>query len=112
MNPPSQASMNPAITRRRFLRSAGVLLALPVLESLQPRAFAAGNAAPPRRMVCICTPLGLHSPFFFPEQMGRGYTPSPYLETLGALREDCTVISGLSHPGVGPTHDSIYSFLT
>jgi hypothetical protein len=107
--------MNPSshpITRRHFLRSTGVLLALPMLESLHPRAFAAGNTPPPRRMVCICTPLGLHAPFFFPEQTGRGYTPTPYLETLGPLRDDCTVISGLAHPGVGSTHDSIYSFLT
>ncbi len=104
--------MNTLITRRHFLRSAGVLLALPVLESLQPRGFAAGNIAPPRRMVCICAPLGMHTPFFFPGQAGRGYTPSPYLEPLGALRDDCTVISGLSHPGVGSTHDSLSSFLT
>jgi hypothetical protein len=104
--------MSPSVTRRHFLRSAGVLLTLPVLESLQPRGFAAGNIAPPRRMVCICAPLGMHAPFFFPEQTGRDYTPSPYLETLGALRDDCTVISGLSHPGVGSTHDSLSSFLT
>ncbi len=102
-----------SISRRRFLRSAGVLLALPVLESLQPRGrAAAANTAAPRRMVVICSPLGLHAPYFFPTQAGRGYTPTPYLETLGALRDDCTVISGLSHPGVGSTHDSIYSFLT
>ena len=35
--------MNTSLTRRRFLRSAGVLLALPALEVLQPRGFAAGN---------------------------------------------------------------------
>lgn len=99
-------------TRRHFLRSAGVLIALPMLESLQPRAFAAGNTPTPRRMVCICTPLGLHASDFFPEQTGRDYTPSAYLETLGDLRNDCTVISGLAHPGVGATHDSQNSFLT
>jgi hypothetical protein len=63
-------------------------------------------------MVCICTPLGLHAPFFFPEQKGHDYTASPYLEALGDLRRDSTVISGLAHPNVGSTHDSIYSFLT
>jgi len=104
--------MNPSLTRRRFLRSTGVMLALPALESLQSRTAAAGNTAPPRRMVCICTPLGLHAPYFFPEQKGRDYTASPYLETLGELRRECTVISGLSHPGVGSTHDSGNSFLT
>jgi hypothetical protein len=104
--------MNTSLTRRRFLRSAGVMLALPAMESLQPRASAAGNTAAPRRMVCICTPLGLHSPFFFPEQKGRDYNATPYLEALGDLRRDSTVISGLAHPDVGSSHDSIYSFLT
>lgn len=102
----------PQATRRHFLRSAGVLLGLPVLEAFQPRAFAAGNLKAPRRMVCICTPLGLHAPDFFPAQKGAGYAPSPYLETLGDLRKDCTVISGLAHPDVGPSHDSGDSFLT
>jgi hypothetical protein len=104
--------MTTSLTRRRFLRSTGVMLALPALESLQPRAFAAGNQPPPRRMVCICTPLGLHAPYFFPDQKGRDYKPSTYLETLGELRAQCTVISGLTHPDVGSTHDSISSFLT
>ncbi len=63
-------------------------------------------------MVCICTPLGLHAPNFFPEAAGKGYALSPYLEILKDLRGDFTVISGLSHPEVGSSHDSAYSFLT
>ena len=94
------------MNRRHFLRSAGVTLSLPVLESL------AGEVKPIRRMVSICAPLGMHSEFFFPEQSGRGFALSPYLETVKDLRDDFTVISGLSHPGVGSSHDSIYSFLT
>ena len=63
-------------------------------------------------MVCINTPLGLHPPFFFPEKAGRDYKLSPYLEVLKDFRDDFTVISGLSHPDVGPSHDSNLSFLT
>jgi hypothetical protein len=63
-------------------------------------------------MVCICTPLGLHPPYFFPEKPGMDYALSPYLKILGDYRSDFTVLSGLSHPDVGPSHDSIYSFLT
>jgi hypothetical protein len=100
------------ITRRHFLRAAGVTLALPYLDALQPCARAAGPIAQRRRMVCICTPLGLHAPHFFPDKAGRDYVATPYLEVLKDLREDYTVISGLSHPDVGSTHDSIYSFLT
>jgi hypothetical protein len=94
------------MNRRFFLRSAGVTLALPALESL------AGEARTVRRMVCICAPLGMHAAYFFPQQGGRDFALSPYLETIGGLRSDFTVISGLAHPGVGSSHDSIFSFLT
>src|SRR5438105_2365596 len=100
------------ITRRHFLRAAGVTLALPVLEYFQPRGYAAKQAVPIRRMVCICTPLGVHPPNFFPEQAGKDYRLTPYLEPLKDLRNDFSVISGLSHPEVGSSHDSIFSFLT
>jgi Protein of unknown function (DUF1552) len=100
------------LTRRRFLRAAGVSLALPWLDALAPSGSPAAAAGPPRRMVCICTPLGLHAPYLFPEQTGRGYRPTPYLDVLNEFRDDFTVISGLSHPAVGSSHDSIFSFLT
>ena len=97
------------LTRRHFLRAAGVSLALPWLDALAP---AQAPAAIPRRMVCICTPLGLHPQAFFPEQAGREYALSPYLEPFRAMRNDFTVISGLAHPDTGSSHDSIYNFLT
>jgi hypothetical protein len=96
--------------RRHFLRAAGVSLALPWLDALAPaRAAAAG---PRRRLVCINTPLGLHPPFFFPQKAGKDYELTPYLEVLEDFRDDFTVVSGLSHPDVGPSHDSNFSFLT
>ena len=99
--------------RRTFLRAAGVTLSLPLLDALEPRLRAGEDAGPPpRRMVCICSPLGLHPASFFPGQTGREYLASPYLEQLSELRDDFTVISGLSHPDVGSSHDSIFSFLT
>jgi hypothetical protein len=99
--------------RRTFLRGAGVAMALPLLEALRPRRVrAAGSGGVPRRIVCINTPLGLHPPFFFPEQAGRDYKLSPYLEVLEEFRDDFTVISGLTHPDIGPSHDSNLSFLT
>jgi hypothetical protein len=101
------------LSRRTLLRAAGVSLALPWLEALTPRrAYGAETARPRRRMVCINTPLGLHPAFFFPEKEGREYELSPYLDVLKDYRNDFTVMSGLSHPDVGPTHDSGYSYLT
>src|SRR5262245_25959053 len=100
------------LTRRTFLRAAGVTLALPLLESFLPRGRAATKAPAIRRMVCICTPLGVHPEFFFPQKAGRDYDLSPYLEVLKDFRNDFSVISGLAHPDVGSSHDSIFSFLT
>ncbi len=99
--------------RRTFLRAAGVAMALPLFDAFRPsRAQADGTGQVPRRMVCINTPLGLHPAFFFPETAGSDYKPSPYLEVLNDFRDDFTVISGLSHPDIGPSHDSNQSFLT
>jgi len=99
--------------RRTFLRSAGVAMALPFLDATSPRRGRAAEAGGvPRRMVCINTPLGVHPPYFFPQKDGRDYELSPYLEVLKDFRDDFTVISGLSHPDVGPSHDSNQSFLT
>lgn len=101
------------MNRRTFLRGTGVALALPLLDAMIPRLRAAeGAAAIKRRMVCINTPLGVHPPFFFPKETGRDYELSPYLEVVQEFRDDFTVISGLSHPDVGPSHDSNFSFLT
>ena len=99
--------------RRTFLRAAGVAMALPLLDALAAeRARGPQRLAVPRRMVCINTPLGVHPPYFFPKTAGRDYELSPYLEVLKDFRDDFTVISGLSHPDVGPSHDSNQSFLT
>ncbi|MDB6108747.1 MAG: hypothetical protein JWR69_497, partial [Pedosphaera sp.] len=67
-----------ALSRRRFLRGAGILLSLPWLDAMQP-AFAAltetGAATTPggkpRRMLGICNNLGLLPDHFFPKESGR-----------------------------------------
>jgi len=92
MNPHASHPMQP--DRRRFLKAAGVSLALPWLESLAPSRARAGASSPvpPRRMVCICAPLGIHAPNFFPEQSGRDYGLTPYLDVIQDFRDDFTVI--------------------
>lgn len=101
------------LDRRVFLRAAGVSLALPCLDAFMPApVLGAPPAAPRRRMVCICAPLGIHTPNLFPTESGKEYQLTPYLEVLRELRNDFTVMSGLSHPDIDSSHDSIYSFLT
>ena len=67
--------------RRRFLKAAGLTVALPLLESFAPVALAA-SAQAPRRMIAICNALGPYPDYFFPEKAGRDYELTPYLEVL------------------------------
>jgi Protein of unknown function (DUF1552) len=100
--------------RRQFLRAAGVSLALPCLDAFIPARARAADTQPRRRMICICAPLGLHPPSFFPEKDGKEYERTPYLEVVKEFRSDFTVVSGLSHAGMSPgfAHQASASFLT
>jgi hypothetical protein len=95
-------------SRRQFIRTSSVLLALPWLESLAR----AEEKAPPRRIVNICTGFGLYGPSFFPEKAGKDYEPSEYLKILNDYRDQFTVFSGISHPEIGGDHASEACFLT
>src|SRR5438270_10690353 len=110
--PPASSRPHPNQTsRRRFLRAAGVALALPCLDAFVPtQARGAAVAGPPRRMICICAPLGFYPGDFIPKETGRKYKLSPHLEVLGEYRDDFTVISGLA--GTSGGHQAIAGFLT
>ncbi len=105
---------NDQISRRRFLQSTGVSLALPWLDAFLPRSRGAATDLSRTHMVCICTSLGLHAPFLFPKETGADYSPTPYLEILKDVRDDFTLFSGLSHPDqTGANgHTSEMSWLT
>ncbi len=102
-----------SLHRRTFLRAAGISLGLPFLESMTP-ALATSRAAPPKRLIFVCTALGLHSPNLWPKTTGPDYESTAYLEILKAHRNDFTLLSGLSHEeqtGRQP-HDSEMTWLT
>jgi hypothetical protein len=104
------------LSRRLFLRGAGVTMALPLLEAMTPRSLASSPAASkaPRRMLCVDFDLSLYTPNLFPEKAGKDYQLTPYLELLKEHRNDFTVFSGLSHPGMEASggHPCNLSFLT
>lgn len=100
------------INRRTFFRATGVAMGLPLLESMLPVSARAAQSADIRRMLCICAPLGIHTPFLFPEKTGRDYVATPYLEPLQPLRNKFTVMSGLMHPDVDGGHSAEMSYLT
>ncbi|MFT4550869.1 MAG: hypothetical protein ACI9MB_004850, partial [Verrucomicrobiales bacterium] len=91
-------SNSPSLSRRNFLRGTGVALGLPLLDAFLPNASAESTTPSGKKMVCICTSLGLHAPFLFPSEAGKDYKPTPYLELLKEHRDDFTLFSGLSHP--------------
>src|SRR4051794_37602205 len=96
---------NRALSRRSFLRGAGVSLTLPLLDAMVPAVARAQAAAPtPRRMVAIETNQGILPQFFFPQRPGRDYEQTPYLDLLREHRRDLTVFSGVSHPSVEGGH--------
>jgi len=99
------------LSRRTLLRGAGVAIALPLLDAMRP-AFAADKPEIPRRMIAIETNMGILPQFFFPEKAGKDYALSPYLERLKAFRDQLTVFSGVSHPGVTGAHAAEKCFLT
>lgn len=117
MKPPT-----PEMNRRFFLRATGLTLALPLLESLSPKALGNGlalgasagksiAATRPRRMVCVGNMLGFYQPEFFPSQAGRNYQLPSLLQPLAAHQNDFTLFSGLDH-GLKGGHFAIHSFLS
>ncbi len=112
---PLHFSTRRSLSRRHFMRGAGVALGLPMLDAMLP-AFskASTNAPAPRRFLGICNNLGLLPEKFFPaaDQTGRGYELSPYLQHLSAHRDDFTVFSGVWHPDVDGGHPADNCFLT
>ena len=110
------------MNRRFFLRAAGVTLALPLLESLNGRAFGAGSAVGklagaavsgkrPARMVCVGNMLGFYPPAFFPKNTGRNYDLPVDIEALQPHQNDLTLFSGLDH-GIKGGHFAIHAFLS
>lgn len=87
-------------------------MALPLLDAMRPAFGAEASAELPRRMVAVETNMGILPQFFFPEKTGRDYELTPYLQKLASFRDNFTVFSGTSHPGVTGGHASEKCFLT
>ena len=101
------------IDRRTFLRASGIAMALPLLESMNP-ALARATEESPKRMVNICSTLGLYSSSWFPKTAGKDYKATEYLERIDRHRNQFTLFSGLSHKdqfGRQP-HNSEITWLT
>ena len=103
------------LNRRSFLRgTAGFALALPAFETFSQVTRPSGKPKTPRRLACVYLPNGVPMPLkedpayqdwsWFPHGQGKNFTFSKCLDPLEPLREDLTVISGLSNPASRSNH--------
>ena len=103
------------IDRRRFLKGAGVSLGLPLLDGM---VWAKGQeAAIPKRMCVFYFPFGVTLAgewAWFPKEQGVDFTFPKVLKPLEPMRDDLTVLNGLSHPKAHsmPGHDTADIMLT
>ena len=98
-----------SMNRRTVLKAAGISLALPWFESLSGAATAA-QGKPPKRFCALYFPYGVSLPnpdkdgqewTWFPKgdgKPGSDFTFNKSLEVLEPVRDQITVLGGLSHP--------------
>ncbi len=101
--------MNTGHSRRRFLRSAGSLVALPAFESLGYRRFATAadtKTARPKRAVFLNFGWGVTNETWFPDkkQTGLEYTLPPGLAPLARHKSGFTVVQGVSNKFANEAH--------
>lgn len=100
------------LDRRSVLRGAGVAMTLPFLGAMAPAYASDYLSLPPKRFVAMTLGLGLHAANLNPTEAGKNYSASRYLKAIDDLRDQFTVISGTSHPGVGGGHRAEACILT
>ncbi|MBD3676196.1 MAG: DUF1552 domain-containing protein [Planctomycetaceae bacterium] len=102
------------LNRRKFLRGVGgFALALPAFETFTNTAGAA-EQSPKKRLACFYLPDGVPMPHeddpahqewsWFPHGRGKDFQFTQCLNPLEPLREQTTVLGGLSHPAVRNVH--------
>jgi hypothetical protein len=101
------------LSRRRFLRGTGTMLALPWLEAMSP-VFARttkDQAGPTPRMGMFYFGTGMNMRQFYPEGFGKDARMSRILKPLEKHRDRFTVLSNtwIEHGG---GHDGAYPFAT
>ena len=90
-----------SFSRRTALKGLGISLGLPWLESLLVKPALAGVSAavktPPKRMAFLFVPNGVHLSDWTPQTEGFGFELPYILEPLAEVKDDITVLSGLTH---------------
>src|SRR5947207_2678777 len=82
-----------SLPRRTVLRGMGASLALPLLDAMVPRAFAAPK--PAHRFQTFYVPNGMAMEYWTPKGEGQAFELSPILELLAPFRDQMLVLSGI-----------------
>ena len=93
-----------AIPRRTFLKGAGTMLGLPVLNSMVP-AFASSPYPPgqaPVRLGVVYVPNGIIMEKWTPAAEGANFELAPIMESLAPVKDQVLVLSGLNHLKANP----------
>ncbi|MDA0283654.1 MAG: DUF1552 domain-containing protein [Planctomycetota bacterium] len=111
------ASKSWHLDRRTFLRGTGAALGLPLMHGMLPANESKAIAELPRRLNCFYFPFGVCQKQewdWFPTGDGKDFQFSKTLSSLEPLRDDVTVMDGISHPKSRsmPGHDTGDTFLT
>jgi hypothetical protein len=102
-------SKNWKITRKSFLKGAGVAITLPWLEAMMPSAYAKIQTPKRKRLVMGVYGLGWHAEDFFPKEAGRNYTAPHNIKPIEKYRDSFTIVQGLTNSSGG--HASIVKVL-
>jgi hypothetical protein len=84
------------LNRRTFLRGAGTVLALPLLDAMAPAATAAGTER--LRFGAIYMPNGIYPGLWHPEKLGKNFTFNRTMKPLEPWRDYLTTVSLLKAP--------------
>lgn len=85
-----------ALSRRTFLRGAGITLALPYLDAMVP-VLAAETLKPTPRLGFIYFANGVIQKQWTPAATGSSWELTPTLQPLASVKDQLNVISGLAH---------------
>jgi Protein of unknown function (DUF1552) len=98
-----------SLSRRTFLRGAGVSMALPFLEAMVPAFTATAKTAanPTRRFGAIYIPHGAIMDQWTPATVGGGFEFKPILKALEPFKDRTIIVSNLARPGGESTNTHV-----
>ena len=95
------------LSRRKFIRGAGIALALPDFMSVAQSVSASEDVATPKRLACFYFPDGVPMPLpedpayqdwsWFPHGDGKEYRFTKCMLPFESLKNEMTILSGFSH---------------